>query len=336
MAIILTDKENKKGLIPFTHTQHAADIRIGIFTIREKWEMLTGEKVEIGEDGISTAFIPCMEDYIQIRTGTSITDDIRKLHYPWQIFQFNEWAIRRDFDWIINNRRSAPISSTNRCVHEKAIFIEPGAKVEHVYINAEQGPVYIGAGAEVMEGAMLRGPVAICEGAVVKMGATVYGGTTIGKHCVASGEIKNAVLMDYSNKAHDGYLGDSVVGRWCNIGAGSSNSNLKNNAADVVYDLPHLESPVNVGKKAGLIMGDYCRAAINTSFNTGSFIGVCCNIFDRSFPDKIIPDFSWGNTKYEFVKALEDIRNWMSMKGKTLTVAEEHILQELYYKTFEK
>jgi hypothetical protein len=158
----------------------------------------------------------------------------------------------------------------------------------------------------------------------------------VGPYCVAAGEIKNSMLMGYSNKAHDGYLGDSVIGEWCNIGAGSSNSNLKNNASDVVYELPHLPEPVNVGKKAGLIMGDYCRAAINTSFNTGSFVGVCCNIFDRNFPDKVIPDFSWGSQKYEFVKALDDISNWKAMKNKTLTEHEKELLQELYYKTFAK
>lgn len=336
MAIILSDKHNKNGLLPFTHTRHAADIRIGIFTIREKWAILTGEEIQTGEDGISTQFMPGLEDYLQIKEGTAITDDIRKLDYPWQIFQTNDWAIRSDFYIIINQKKSEKISETNTVIQAENVFIEEGAKVEHCILNASTGPIYIGKNAEVMEGSMLRGPVAICENAVVKMGAKIYGATTVGPHCVVGGEIKNCVFFGYSNKGHDGYLGDSVIGEWCNIGAGSSNSNLKNNASDVVYALPHLPEKISVGKKAGLIMGDYCRVAINTSFNTGSYVGVCCNIFDRNFPDKIIPDFSWGNIKYEFVKALEDVRNWKAMKGKELTEGETKILQELYYKTFEK
>ena len=148
-------------------------------------------------------------------------------------------------------------------------------------------------------------------------------------------KIKNSILSDYSNKAHDGYLGDSVIGEWCNIGAGTNTSNVKNNASDIIYDLPNLKDPVNVGAKAGALMGDYSRVAINTSINTGTVIGVSCNVIDREFTQKYIPDFTWGNQKYEFVKAIDDIKKWKALKNKELSEKETEILQSLYYKTFE-
>lgn len=336
MPIKLADHINKSGLLPFTHTRSSADVRVGIFTIREKWEFLTGEEVIVAEDGISTQFMPTQEDYLQIKEGTAITDDIRMLNYAWEIYQHNAWAIRSDFYMIINRKKTAEISSTNKVQHPENIFIEEGAVVEHCFLNASEGPIYIGKDALIMEGSMLRGPVAICNNAVVKMGAKIYGGTTIGPYCVAGGEIKNSVLSGYSNKPHDGYLGDSVIGEWCNIGAGCSTSNVKNNASDVIMKFPHLPQEMNVGMKAGLIMGDYSRVAINTSFNTGTYVGVCCNIFDRNFPEKYIPDFSWGYDRYEYSKALSDVSNWKAMKGEKLTESETKKLQEIYYKTFEK
>ena len=337
MAIHLNDNEIKQNMLPFSATKHVAEVRIGIFTIKEKWEKLTGDAVTLSSekptDAISesivipASYIPCTEDYLQIleafKTGNSLSNEFRQIIYPWQLFQNNDWAIRRDFDLIINSQRSLEVSNSNKVTGLKGIFISEGAVIENCIINESEGPVFIGKNALVMDGCMIKGPVAICEGAVVKMGTKIYPGTTIGPYCTAGGEIKNSILSDYSNKGHDGYLGDSVIGEWCNIGAGTNTSNIKNNAGDIVYDLPNLKEPVNVGNKAGLIMGDYSRIAINTSVNTGTVIGVCCNVIDREFTQK-----------YEFIKAIDDARKWKALKGKELTESEIEILQSLYYKTF--
>src|SRR5204863_3570859 len=161
-----------------------------------------------------------------------------------------------------------------------------GAKVEHSMLNASNGPIYVGKNAEVMEGCMIRGPFALGQNAVLKMGSKVYGATSIGPSCAVAGEIKNSVLFGYSNKAHDGYLGDSVIGEWCNLGAGTSNSNLKNTAGIVKVWVDSKDDYLPVGVKCGLLMGDYSRSAINTSFNTGTVVGVCCNVFCERFPSK--------------------------------------------------
>lgn len=179
-----------------------------------------------------------------------------------------------------------------------------------------------------MEGNMIRGPFALCEGSVIKMGSKIYGGTTIGPGCVAGGEIKNSVFFGYSNKAHDGYLGDSVIGEWCNLGAGTSNSNIKNSAGDIM--LSNDGNKVNAGNKAGLLMGDYSRAAINTSFNTGTIVGVSCNIFGREFPSRETKNFMWGDDRYELEKALRDIENWKRLKNKSLSDQEKNLLHQLY------
>lgn len=181
-----------------------------------------------------------------------------------------------------------------------------------------------------MEGSIIRGPVALCEGAVLKMGSKIYGATTIGPFCTAGGEIKNSTLFGYSNKAHDGYLGDSVLGEWCNLGAGATNSNVKNSAGEVKVWNNAENEYVPVGLKCGLLMGDYSRAAINTSFNTGTVIGICCNIFGAYFPPKFVDDFTWGKERYTFTKVLEDINNWKKLKGKALTEGEKEILKQLY------
>ncbi len=348
MGVVLFDEQIRANLFPFTETRHTANIRIGIFSIREKWERLTGSPVKLvlsgnditeGEIGIPANILPAQDDYLQIietfRSEKVLPDEIRRIDRPWDIFLHNAWAIKSDAYIVMNEKKSAPISSTNKCLNERAIFLEEGVTMEHCIINATEGAVYIGRNALVMEGTMIRGPVSIGENAVVKMGAKLYAGTTVGPHCVAGGEIKNSVLMEYSNKAHDGYLGDSVIGAWCNIGAGTSNSNMKNNAGDVYYLFDKDESPLTAGSKAGLLMGDYSRCAINTSFNTGTIVGVCCNIFGRDFPLKLTPNFSWGETKYQLEKALEDISKWKAMKGEELSQNETDILTQLYYKSFE-
>ena len=348
MQIVLFDSATRSSMLPFTATRHAADIRAGIFTIKEKWERLLKTTVRLsheasdvqpGELAIPAHFIPTLEDHLQIieayKTGAALPAEFRTILHPWDIFIHNAWAIRSDAYIIMNEKKSAAIPASNKVSNEKAVFLEEGVKMEHCIINAIEGPVYIGKNALVMEGTMIRGPVSIGDNAVVKMGAKLYGGTTVGPYCVAGGEIKNSVLMEYSNKAHDGYLGDSVIGAWCNLGAGTSNSNMKNNAGSISYLVNEEESPFPAGTRAGVIMGDYSRSAINTSFNTGTIVGVSCNIFGRDFPAKLTPNFMWGDQKYLFDKAIADISNWKALKGMEITEAEITTLQQLYYKSFE-
>ena len=343
MKIFLkSDGEQINNLSPFTKTRPISELRIGIFTIREKWEMLlasTAEIVSSIETGdviqINSAIIPTQNNYLQIieasKGNSSLPDFIKVLQYPWQIFQWNEEFLRADFELITEGRKSIDIDNTNTCKNPANIFIEPGAQISMCMINAEEGPVYIGKNALIMEGCMLRGPITIGENAVVKMGTKIYGGTTIGPYCTVGGEIKNSVLFSHSNKAHDGYLGDSVIGSWCNLGAGTSNSNVKNTAGVVTYYDENNQSH-EVGKKAGLIMGDYSRCAINTSFNTGTMVGICCNIFGSIMPDKFIPDFTWGNERYDIEKALIDVSNWKQMKKQEITETEKSLLLQLHKK----
>ena len=322
---------------PFTATRNAADIRVGILTIREKWEMLLAKTSDTCAVNASLIGSPSTRFEISSDGAVNIKNEnetCRSIQFPWDIFQHNDWALRNDFEWITAGRQSQPIAETNQIIAPQNIFIEEGATVECSIINAAAGPVYIGKNALVMEGCMIRGPFALCEGAVLKMGAKVYGATTIGPYCSAGGEIKNTVLFANSNKAHDGYLGDSVIGEWCNLGAGTSNSNVKNTAGEVKMWNNITKEFTGVGIKAGLIMGDYSRAAINTSFNTGTIVGVCCNIFGApiaiGMPPKLVNNFSWGDKRYEFEKALQDIDNWKKLKRQSITEEEKNILQQLY------
>ncbi len=341
--IFLDDGPAKESLSPLALTRSVADIRIGILTIREKWEKFFGYTVTLGQPTHAGAliapsniipdqdFITSLKEKKTIET-TSPSQHI-SLSHPWQIFQLNDMMIRRDFDLLTNGRTSAPLSATNKLTEAENIFAEPGARVEHCILNASAGPIYIGKNAEVMEGSMIRGPFALCEGAIVKMGAKIYGATTIGPYSIVGGEIKNSVISGYSNKAHDGYLGDSVIGEWCNLGAGTSNSNVKNNAGDVSVWDEHEKKFIQAGIKCGLLMGDYSRSAINTSFNTGTVVGVCCNIFGEGLTPKYIPSFSWGYaplTKYRFENAIKDISNWKKLKNHSLSDIEIKVLKHIF------
>lgn len=339
MTIILDDSFSKEQLYPFTATRHVADIRIGILTIREKWTLIKARNLISEDDKIVTVpanIIPTPTNVNNILnsfiSAKELTDEdiLKQIKYPWNIFQLNDWALRNDFELITAGRKSAPLSSTNKTISPENIFVEEGAKIEYCIINASTGPVYIGKNAEMMEGSMIRGSFALCDGATLKMGSKIYGATTIGPNCVAAGEIKNSIIFANSNKGHDGYLGDSVIGEWCNLGGGTTNSNIKNTAGEVKVWDNKTKDYVLTGLKCGLIMGDYSRAAINTSFNTGTVVGVCCNIFGEGFPPKFINDFTWGKERYTFDKALQDIGNWKKLKGETITPVEKNILKEIY------
>lgn len=377
-----------ENLYPFTLTRHLQDIRVGILTIREKWEKLLQlpsfnkkeasykdgshaidllDAVQDGDcylihgnvlptpaliqavqqlqhgqvittiDGLHIIYKLSKQDINeqqQIKVNQSIPfhQPLPVIQYPWDIFTKNDWAIRQDFALLTQQAISQPLPSFVQVQQPKQVFVEEGAVIgAGVIINAATGPVYIGKSTTIMEGAIIRGPFAMGENAVVKMGAKIYGATTIGPHSVVGGEIKNVVIFGHSNKAHDGYLGDAVIGEWCNIGAGVSNSNLKNTANDVFIWLPNGKH--NAGKKCGVLMGDYARVAINTSINTGTVIGAGANVFTNGLTPKFIPSFAWGiddTIKYNFDKALEHINNWKKLKGSSVTTEEKNLLHYIY------
>ena len=268
---------------------------------------------------------------IKVSKSIFLKEEVKTIQFPWDIFHVNDWAIRQDFELLTKKRKSQSIPKSNKVTNPSEIFLEKGAKVQHSLLNASTGPIYIGKNAEVMDGAMIRGPFAMGEGACLKMGAKVYGATTIGPYSVAGGEIKNSILFGHSNKAHDGYLGDSVIGEWCNLGAGTTNSNLKNNAGEVNIWTPN--GQLNAGMKCGVMMGDYSRTAINTAINTGTVIGVCCNVFGSGLTPKYVPNFSWGSegvNRYEFEKAITEIEGWKKLKSQTIADSEKSILTYIF------
>lgn len=261
---------------------------------------------------------------------------VRRIENIWDIFLRNDEMIREHFAVIADGRVSAPLSSSNRLVGPvDQLFIEPGAKVEGAILNTETGPIYIGPDAEVMEGCLLRGPIALGEQAVLKMGAKVYGATTLGPYCKAGGELNNVVFFGYSNKAHDGFLGNSVIGEWCNLGADTNNSNLKNNYAAVEVWNYAREASVDSGLTfCGLFMGDHAKCGINTMFNTGTVVGVSANVFGGDFPPKFIPSFSWGGSAwlrtFTLEKAYEVAERVMSRRGKKLSFTDKEILRHVF------
>jgi UDP-N-acetylglucosamine diphosphorylase/glucosamine-1-phosphate N-acetyltransferase len=257
------------------------------------------------------------------------------IEHTWDIFSKNDEAIREDFEFLTEDRKSQPIPKSVSVIAPENIFIEEGAKLEFVTLNASAGPIYIGKDAEIMEGAIIRGPFALCEKAQVKMGAKIYGATTVGPQSRIGGEVKNAVLFANSNKGHDGFLGDSVLGEWCNIGADSNNSNLKNNYEEVKLWSYETEGFAKTGLQfCGLMMGDHSKCGINTMFNTGTVVGVSANIFGSGFPRNFVPSFSWGGasgfTTYLTKKAFETARIVMGRRNVEFDEREAAILEHVF------
>lgn len=382
MNYILFDGAVRNNLLPFTFTRPVADIRIGILTIREKWEKYLGnttttitedylsEKypmVEMGENVlINASFLPTNkladlivglkeneaifqgEEVIAFFTKESqeevdfssykaidFKEDILRVVNTWDIFEKNAAALEADFELITAGRKSAPISKSNTLICPDRIFAEHGAIVEHSILNAKNGPIYLGKDSEIWEGNLIRGAFALCEKAVVKMGAMIYGATTVGPYSKVCGEINNAVIFGYSSKGHDGYLGNSVLGEWCNIGASSNNSNLKNNYAKVRLWNYATESFEQTGLQfCGLMMGDHSKTAINTMFNTGTVIGVNCNIYVPGFPRNFVPSFSWGGatgfSTYLPEKAFEAAKVMMARRNVEFDDKEARILEHVF------
>ena len=388
--IILFDNEIRDRLLPFTYIRPACEIRLGILTIREKWEkMLSGQVSYITQDHLSDKYDITISERNYLINGTVLPsaelcslikqmndgeamllneelvaavldreqfnrlmyDDIeelssyelkdtpfQKLNNLWDIFLHNDKAIRADFDLLTEKRKSQPISDTNTLLGSKDIFIEDGAKVECAILNAESGPIYIGKNATVMEGAIIRGPFSLGEGSVVKMGAKIYGPTSIGPQCTVGGEIKNVVIFGHSNKGHEGYLGNSVIGEWCNLGADTNSSNLKNNWSEVkLWDYATGRFAPTGQIKAGLFMGDYSMSGINTMFNTGTIVGLCCNVFGGGYPRTFIPSFSWGGSSglstYRPDRAFEAVDAMMKIHGSELKPTDRLALLKVFEET---
>lgn len=264
--------------------------------------------------------------------------DCLTVEHTWDIFSKNDAAIRADFDYLTEDRKSQPIPKSVNVISPENIFIEEGAKLEFVTLNASAGPIYIGKNAEIMEGTVIRGPFALCENAQVKLNAKVYGATTVGPGSRIGGEVKNSVLFANSNKGHDGFLGDSVLGEWCNIGADSNNSNLKNNYEEVKLWSYETEGFAKTGLQfCGLMMGDHSKCGINTMFNTGTVVGVSANIFGSGFPRNFVPSFSWGGaagfTTYVTKKAFETAKLVMSRRNIEFDEIESSILEHIFEET---
>ncbi|QHI38898.1 hypothetical protein IMCC3317_42980 [Kordia antarctica] len=385
MNYILFDGTVRNALLPFTYTRPVADIRVGILTIREKWETyLGGTTTTITEDYLSekypmveleenvminASFLPNAEltamiqdlsakqaifcgDEIIAFHATDEQDEVDfetyevisyeatclRIENTWDIFSKNAEAIQADFNLITRDRTSQPIPATVNVIAPENIFIEEGATLNFCTLNASSGPIYIGKNAEIMEGSVVRGALAMCENSVLKLATKIYGATTLGPFCKVGGEVNNSVLMGYSNKGHDGFLGNSVLGEWCNIGADSNNSNLKNNYAPVRLWSYETENFAKTGLQfCGLMMGDHSKCGINTMFNTGTVVGVNANIFGSGFPRNFVPSYSWGGasgfTTYLTKKAFEVCKVVMSRRKIEFTEQDEAILTHVFEET---
>lgn len=385
MNYILFDGPSRHNLLPFTFTRPVADIRVGILTIREKWEAYLGattttvtedylsEKfpmVEMEENiMINASFLPNLqlvemitslkaneaifvgEDVIAFHAtegqenidfdaydGTDFSGDYIKIEHTWDIFSKNGEAIQEDFTLLTKNKVSQPIPASNNTIAPENIFIEEGATLEFATLNASKGPIYIGKNAEIMEGAVVRGPLALCDNATIKLSAKIYGPTTVGPYSKLGGEVNNSVVFGFSSKGHDGYLGNSVIGEWCNLGADTNNSNLKNNYAEVRLWDYQTEGFAKTGLQfCGLMMGDHSKCGINTMFNTGTVVGVSANIFGSGFPRNFVPSFSWGGnsgfTTYLTKKAFEVAKVVMARRSIEFSEQDQAILEHVFEST---
>ena len=385
MNYILFDSDVRNSLLPFTYTRPVADIRIGILTIREKWEFFLGyttttiteeylvdkyPMVELDKNIlINASFLPTKKLVSKVKKLSSnqaifkddqviafftsdaqenvdfdsyeqieFSDDLLHIKHTTDIFSLNDKAIQSDFDLITKGRVSEPIPENVQVVNKDNIFIEKGATITFSSLNASNGPIYIGKDSEIMEGSMVRGPFALCEHSILKMGAKIYGATTVGPYCKVGGEVNNSVLFGYSSKGHEGFLGNSVLGEWCNIGADSNTSNLKNNYAEVKLWNYENERFMNTGLQfCGLMMGDHSKCGINTMFNTGTVVGVSANIFGGGFPRNFIPSFSWGGaagfTTYHMNKVIEVAKVVMKRRKIELSELDKYILQHVFETT---
>tara|TARA_R110002072_G_scaffold301400_1_gene481014 strand:- start:12387 stop:13514 length:1128 start_codon:yes stop_codon:yes gene_type:complete len=369
MKIQLHDNNKHLDFAPLTLTRPVGNLRMGILTNDERWSLLVpnveiffetegylSEKFPQTIDAIAVnaCVIPNRElvnEIVKLKGNEQLvlngiwlarsgTGDIHKkyegnepvvIEHRWELFQKNGKVLEQDFELLTNERTSVQLSSTNTIIGDvNKIFLEKGAKVEAAILNTNDGPIYIGNNAEIMEGSIVRGGLAMLDSSVLKIGAKVYGATTIGPYCKVGGEVNNVILYGYSNKGHDGFIGNSVIGEWCNIGADTNTSNLKNNYGLVKtysFKTKHIEQ-TDV-QFMGLVMGDHSKCGINTMFNTATVVGVSSNVFGAEFPSKYIPSFSWGvkGDAYDFSKAVTSSNNMMFRRRMELSTDEIAILK---------
>ncbi len=380
--IVLFDGNERDNLLPLTATRAVADIRVGILTIKEKWEKYFNLKADIlTQDYLHTKYtyqqktetvfinaniLPTIElvneiknlnedeglkienRLIAIRTKKAISNlaeiqsiknvilkfsnsQILKLIHPWNIFTLNGQEIKNDIQLLGLKPNPEKLSSTNTILGND-VYVGENVSCECSVLNTLNGPIYLADHSELMEGCTIRGSFALCEHATLKMQTKIYSDTTVGPYSKVGGEVSNSVIFGYSNKGHDGFLGNSVIGEWCNLGADTNNSNLKNNYGKVkAWNYP-AKDYIDTGLQfCGLIMGDHSKAAINTQFNTGTVAGVCANVFDEGFPPKFIPDFSWGkNNVFELEKAYEVAQRVMERRKINLSETDKDILKYIF------
>jgi UDP-N-acetylglucosamine diphosphorylase/glucosamine-1-phosphate N-acetyltransferase len=376
MQLIISDDKAHLKFAPITLTRPLGELRIGMFTIKERWQMIlnsTESSFETENPFLQGAFpqsdthdnaivvnarvIPNHKMASEI-LGLQPNEELRHndmwiarkgipktfvkclnpptaiLENRWDLYLKNEAVINADFALYTKDKKSQALSRSNTIIGDSfQIFIEEGAKVEACILNTQTGPIYLGKNSEIMEGSMIRGPFSISEGAGVKMGAKIYGATSIGPHCKVGGEISNSIFLAYSNKGHDGFIGNAYIGSWCNLGADTNCSNLKNNYGHVKTYCYESNKMIQTDVTfMGLFMGDHSKCSINTMFNTATVVGVSANIFSSDFPNKVIPSFSWGPEmeKFKFDKALEVAESMMQRRKITMSKEELHILRNIY------
>jgi len=374
MKIQLVDGQHRSHLLPLTYTRPVAELRCGIITIAEKYTM-RGHEIGYGTEAYLNVKYPSIEAEVLVSGSVCPTDAfleavaglssgqaliqgdellafkgekwedepseiipfssaLNLITRPWDIWSKNASELNLDFDLLTKDRFSAPIDATNTVIGDK-VFLEEGAKVTASILNATSGPIYLAKNAEIMEGCIVRGGLALGESSALKMGAKVYGATTLGPHCKVGGEVNNSVIIGYSNKGHDGFLGNSALGEWCNLGADTNNSNLKNNY-DEVKAWSYVDGRfAKTGQQfCGLIMGDHSKSGINTMFNTGTVVGVSANVYGAGFPRNFISSFTWGGPQgtmeYRIDKALDTADRMMKRRGLEVNEVEKAILEQVY------
>ena len=399
MNLILFDDVFSDNLLPLTYTRPVSEIRIGIMTIKEKWEKALVKnasyatkdylsakfKINIAEDNLLINGSVCPDSilikeiselsynqklidnekliaikikgnelgkYIEKSDGSlksQLSYILQKsdkekvlsksskitINNLWDIFSKNGLALEEDFKVLTKGRESKILNKSNQVIGGGSVFVEDGVKAECAVFNTSSGSIYLGKDSEVMEGSLIRGPFALCEHSGLKLGTKIYGPTTVGPYSKVGGEVNNSVIFGYSNKGHDGFLGNSVIGEWCNLGADTNNSNLKNNYGEVQLWNYNEEKYINTKLQfCGLIMGDHSKCGINTMFNTGTVVGVNANIFGAGFPDKHIPSFSWGGAagfeSYEPKKAFEVAERVYERRNKIFDQQEKEILSHVF------
>lgn len=373
MNITLHDNDSWLKFAPLTLTRPIGNLRMGILTNDERWKLffpgaeigfsteahLSGKFPNVGGIEMNACVILSRElaDAIsQLGENDELYGDhgwiarngegsnkikfngkLTVISERWNLYQLNGEALKSDFEMITDKRTSKTLSLSNKVIGDPdLIFLEEGAKVEAAILNTANGPIYIGKNAEIMEGSIVRGPFAMNENSTLKLGTKVYGPTTLGPHCKVGGEVNNCIFQAFSNKGHDGFLGNSLIGEWCNLGADTNSSNLKNNYGNVkTFNFETMALEQTDVQFMGLVMGDHSKCGINTMFNTATVVGVSSNVFGAEFPPKYVPSFQWGvdGESYDLARALESAENMMTRRGLQLTISEIDILQYLSDKT---